>query len=447
MALSFGTDGVRGVANTELTPLYAFALGRAAMRSLGATTFALGRDTRRSGSMLQAAFAAGLAAQGARVIDLGVLPTPGVAFTCARASVAGAVISASHNPFGDNGIKLFAPGGRKLSDAQERAVEALVSEILAAPDAPGPDGAEVGTIASDPSAVHTYVDWLVSTVPADSLTGLRIVVDAANGAASALAGPVLSRLGADVQVICDRPDGVNINEQCGATHTDALARAVVAAGADLGIALDGDADRCVAVDALGRVVDGDRIIAICAVDRHRRQVLSGDTVVATVMANLGFRHAMAAEGIAIAETAVGDRYVLEALDAGAFVLGGEQSGHVIFRDLATTGDGLLTALQTLDAVRRDGRSFTEVTESVMKRLPQCLVNVRVTGSAAAIVAAMEPEIGQVRDRLGDAGRVLVRPSGTEPLVRVMIEAESQATADEMAAELANTARDKAALAL
>jgi phosphoglucosamine mutase len=393
--------------------------------------------------MLESALAAGLAAEGINVALLGVVPTPVVARACAQGNVAGAVVSASHNPFADNGIKLFAPGGRKLPDLVERRIEAEVATVLAEPGAVGPTGPAVGVIDHDPGTVRSeYLEWLVSQLPVGALRGLSIVVDAANGAASAFAGEPFRRLGAVVHVINDSPDGCNINDACGATHTEELARVVVERGADVGIALDGDADRCIAVDAMGVVVDGDRLIAVCARDRLGQGRLTGGAVVVTVMANLGFRRAMAGFGIELVETPVGDRYVLEALDDRGLVLGGEQSGHVIFRDLATTGDGLLTALQVLAAVQRRQRSFTEVSSSIMARLPQVLVNVSVKGaSPSAVVGAMAREVQRHQALLGDDGRVLVRASGTEPLVRVMVEALDAGVAQRTCEELAQSARD------
>jgi phosphoglucosamine mutase len=390
--------------------------------------------------MLQAAFAAGLAAEGCDVVDLGVVPTPAVAWACARRGAAGAVISASHNPFGDNGIKLFAAGGRKLDDATQSLVDVDLAEVLSELDAPGPEGAQVGTITEDRSVAGDYAAWLSTTVHDDLLAGVRVVVDAANGAASAIAARPFEQLGAVVEVIAASPDGININDHCGATHPSSLAHAVRRSAADLGIALDGDADRCVAVDSQGRIVDGDRLLALCTLDRHRRGQLEPAAVVVTVMANLGFRRAMAEQGIEIVETPVGDRYVLEALDAGGYRLGGEQSGHVIFTDLATTGDGLLTALQALAAWKATGiADFGEAADAVMVRLPQALVNVPVADASVAL-AAMDPHVEEVRRRLGGTGRVVVRASGTEPLVRVMVEATTQAVADGTAEELAAHAR-------
>ncbi len=444
--LRFGTDGVRGVANVDLTPELALALGRAAVRVLGGDRYAVGRDTRRSGPLLEAALAAGLASEGADVTVLGVVPTPEVAWWSATEDAPAAMVSASHNPFADNGIKLFSAGGRKLPDDVERRLEAELQRLLGAvvsgdaaapPPGPVPTGAEVGRIvpaAGDDGPHRGYAAAVAASIDGRHLDGLTAVVDCANGSASVVAPTVLRDLGVDVHVLHDRPDGTNINDGCGSTHTNGLARAVVERGADLGVAFDGDADRVLMVDAAGELVDGDQLIALCAVDRHERSTLPGDAVVVTVMTNLGFRLAMEAHGIAVVETAVGDRYVLEALEARGLALGGEQSGHLIFRDLATTGDGLLTAVQVLDVVVRSGRPLAEVA-GVMSRLPQVLRNVRVARRDPAVVEHLAADIAAVEGRLGELGRVLVRPSGTEPLVRVMAEAPTEAEAEAAVAEL------------
>jgi phosphoglucosamine mutase len=428
--LRFGTDGVRGVANAELTPELVLALGRAAARVFDDGPFLIGRDTRVSGPLLQAALSAGLMAEGRRVADVGVLPTPGVAWLSAADGSPAAVISASHNPFPDNGIKFFAPGGRKLSDEVEARLEAELDRLLVAgPGERVPVGADVGTTAGQDGR-QRYVDWLVGTLPAGAFGRLSLVIDCANGAAWEVAPEVFRRLGATVHVLHDGPDGRNINDGCGSTHPEALQAEVVARGADAGLAFDGDADRVLAVDADGALVDGDQLIALCALDRQASGRLPESTVVVTVMANLGFRQAMRRAGITLVETDVGDRYVLEALERGGWALGGEQSGHVIFRDLATTGDGILTGLQVLDVVVRSGRSLADLASAVVRR-PQVLRNVTV-GSARALdgdrhVAAA---IAEVTDGLGDAGRVLIRPSGTEPVIRVMVEAETPEAAEE-----------------
>jgi len=428
--LKFGTDGVRGVANQDLTPELVLALGRAAARVLPAWEFAVGRDTRRSGPLLEGALVAGLAAEGADVVTLGVVPTPAVAWVAARDGIAGAVISASHNPFADNGVKLFGPGGRKLGDDVERELEAELHRILQHEVVPEARiGDAVGTVRAGEPDVEAWAAAVGASIDGRRLDGLTIVVDCANGAASHAGPAVLRALGAEVHVIHDQPDGTNINAGCGSTHPEDLQRAVVELGAAAGIAFDGDADRCLAVDADGRLVDGDQIIAICALDRHQRGLLAADTVVVTVMTNLGFRLGMAERGIQVLDVPVGDRYVLEAIEDGDLSLGGEQSGHVIFRDHATTGDGILTAVQLLDVVARSGRPLGALADEAMTRLPQVLRNVRVDGDARAAVAAVSDEVDAVARQLGDRGRVLVRPSGTEPLVRVMAEAPTTEEAE------------------
>ncbi|MGI8985168.1 MAG: phosphoglucosamine mutase [Acidimicrobiales bacterium] len=423
MTLRFGTDGVRGIANAELTPELVLALGRAAARVLGNGPFLVGRDTRISGPLLQAALSAGLAAEGADVVDLGVLPTPGVAWLSAADNCPAAMISASHNPFPDNGVKFFLAGGRKLSDEIEDTLEAELDRLVAFPDdLPRRTGPSLGHLVSG-GGVDRYGAALAATVAAGSLSGLSVVLDCAHGAANALAPEVLRGLGARVTVIHDAPDGLNINDGSGSTHPEELQRRVVAAGADLGLAFDGDADRVLAVDAGGNLVDGDQLIAICAIDRRTRGRLPGDTVVVTVMANLGFRHAMVAHGIAMVETDVGDRYVLEEMERGGWGLGGEQSGHIIFGDLATTGDGLLTGLQVLDVMARTGQSLADLA-GVMDRLPQILRNVPVAVRGASVDGSEELTLAvkAVAADLGERGRVLVRASGTEAVVRVMVEA-------------------------
>jgi phosphoglucosamine mutase len=456
MSLRFGTDGVRGIANAELTPELALAIGRAAARVLDATRVGrvvIGRDTRRSGPMLEAALAAGFASEGVDVDLLGVVPTPTVAFAAAADGVPGAVISASHNPYADNGVKLFAAGGTKLTVADEERLEAELDRLLGTAEGLAdaetptpPTGAKVGTIRPAHGQVSHWADSIVDSIEGRRLEGLRVVVDCANGAASDHAPAVLRRLGAQVEVLHDRPDGRNINHDCGSTHPGDLQAAVVAAGADVGLAFDGDADRVLAVDDTGALVDGDQIIALCAIDRHERGALADDTVVVTVMTNLGFRLAMAERGIGVVETQVGDRFVLEALERGGWQLGGEQSGHIIFRDLASTGDGLLTSVQLLDLVVRAGRPLSELAASAMTRFPQVLQNVRVSGKASAVVTAMSEEVHRVERALGERGRVLVRASGTEPLVRVMVEAEDESAAEEAVAELVAAAEAAAARA-
>lgn len=433
--LRFGTDGVRGVANTELTPELALALGRAAAHVLGpAPAFVVGRDTRRSGQMLEAAFAAGLASAGVDALLLGVAPTPAVAWVCADAGLPGAVISASHNPFPDNGIKLFAAGGRKLPDAVEAAVE---GELAAGPGDPAgrPVGEGVGTTAALAEHVEAWAAAVAATLEGRRLDGLRVVLDCANGAASDVAPGVFEDLGAEVHLLHARPDGTNINQRCGATDTADLRRAVRDLGADIGIALDGDADRCIAVDAAGQEVDGDQAIAVLALDRKARGLLPGDAVVVTVMSNLGLRLAMAEAGIQVVETPVGDRHVLDAIEAGGYALGGEQSGHVIQRDLATTGDGVLTGVHLCDVVVRTGRPLAELA-AVVTKLPQVLRNVRLPRRGLDVAALVADDVAAAERRLGSTGRVLLRPSGTEPVVRIMVEAASAEEATAVADGLA-----------
>ena len=437
MPLEFGTDGVRGLANAELTPELVLALGRVAARVLGGPIL-VGRDTRLSGPMLQAAFSAGAASEGVAVVDLGVLPTPGVAYVSARWGAPGAVISASHNPFGDNGVKLFAPGGRKLTDAEEETLEADLAAVVGGiAGGERPTGAGVGNLGNDPAAVEAYAAHLLASLEGRTLEDLTVVLDCGHGAASAVAPDVFAITGATVHVLGAQPDGTNVNESCGSTDLTGLRTAVVDHGADVGLAFDGDADRVLAVDATGGAVGGDHLIALCALDLRARGRLQDDTVVVTVMTNLGFRQAMEAAGITVHETPVGDRYVLEALDAGGWSLGGEQSGHLVFRALATTGDGILTGLQVLDLVARSGRPLADLASSAMTRLPQVLHNVRVAARAdGEATRLLAPAIEAEQAGLGAAGRVLVRPSGTEPVVRVMVEAQTEAQAEEVAARLA-----------
>jgi phosphoglucosamine mutase len=443
MGRLFGTDGVRGLANRDLTAELALDLAVAAAHVLGdAGEFeghrpvaVVGRDGRASGEFLSAAVVAGLASAGVDVLDAGVVPTPAVAFLTESLGVdLGVMLSASHNPMPDNGIKFFARGGVKLEDAVEDAIEARMEEPWERPL-----GAAVGRIAPLDGATERYVDHLVATAP-HSLAGLKVVLDCANGAAYAAAPATLRRAGAEVITLAAEPNGWNINDGVGSTHLEGLCAAVVAHGADLGVAHDGDADRCLAVDASGAVVDGDQILAILALAMHDRGELVGGTVVSTVMANLGFRLAMERAGVRIVETAVGDRYVLEAMKDGGYVLGGEQSGHVIMLEHATTGDGVLTALHLLAQVAATGKPIAELA-AVMQRLPQVLVNVRgvdksrmdASPELAAAVSAAESE-------LGGTGRVLLRPSGTEPLVRVMVEAEGAEQARAVADRLAEVVR-------
>jgi phosphoglucosamine mutase len=441
----FGTDGVRGVANQELTAELALELAVAAAHVLGeAGAFeghrplaVVGRDPRASGEFLEAAVVAGLASAGVDVLRLGVLPTPAVAFLTAELKAdLGVMLSASHNPMPDNGIKFFARGGHKLADELEDAIEARLLE-----EWQRPIGAGVGRVHEYAEATDRYVDHVVSTVP-NRLDGLKVVVDCANGAASFAAPEALRRAGATVIAVGCEPDGLNINEGCGSTHLDLLSAAVVANGADVGVAHDGDADRCLAVAADGSVIDGDQILAILSIAMHESGRLAQGTVVATVMSNLGFRLGMEAAGIKVVETAVGDRYVLEAMRADGYTVGGEQSGHVILLDYATTGDGILTALQLLARMAATKQSLTELA-AVMHRLPQVLINVTdVDRTRAETDVELLAAVERASNDLGASGRVLLRPSGTEPVVRVMVEAATRDEADAVADELARVVRER-----
>jgi phosphoglucosamine mutase len=434
----FGTDGVRGVANDELTAELALALGRATARILPTPAFVVGRDTRRSGPLLQAALAAGFATEGADVIDLGVIPTPGVAAVAQARKVPGAMVSASHNPFADNGIKLFGLLGTKLGVEVEAEVAHELELIMHDPERPPrrPTGHGVGRISTDFDAADLYRAHLRAALDGRELAGMRIVVDCANGAASDFAPGVLRDLGAEVTVLHDSPDGSNINDKCGSTNPEELARTVVETGAELGLALDGDADRVIAVDHTGTIVDGDVLLALFALDLSARGRLAGNTVVVTVMTNLGFRLAMEAKGIGVRETDVGDRHVLAALDADGLALGGEQSGHIIFRSLSTTGDGVLTGLALADLMRRAGSSLAELSDGLVVRVPQVLVNVPIPQpERLADCAEVWEAVALAEAELGHEGRVLLRASGTEPIVRVMVEARQEADANAVAAQL------------
>lgn len=448
MARLFGTDGVRGLANVDLTAELALDLSVSAAHVLGEKgTFeghrpmaVVGTDTRISGQFLASAVIAGLTSAGVDVLMLGDLPTPGVAYlTDSLKADLGVMLSASHNPMPDNGIKFLARGGVKLDDAIEDAIEQRMEEPWVRPT-----GADVGTLRRHTTAVDEYAAHLVSTIDVD-LSGLKIVLDCANGAASVVGPKALAAAGAEVIAICAEPTGLNINDGCGSTHLEVLQAAVREHGADAGFALDGDADRCLAVDADGGVVDGDQILAILALAMKEKGSLVDDTVVVTVMSNLGFVLAMKANDVKVKQTAVGDRYVLEAMNANGFTLGGEQSGHVIMSEHATTGDGLLTALHVAARMAHSGKSLADLA-GVMSRLPQILINVpgvdkaRAGSDEALLAAVAEAEI-----ELGESGRVLLRPSGTEPLVRVMVEAATAEQAQSVAEQLADVVRERLAL--
>jgi phosphoglucosamine mutase len=446
----FGTDGVRGLANGLLTAELATNLGVAAAQGLGERgefsshksdrPFAIvGRDPRASGEFLQSAISAGLASAGVDVIDVGILPTPAVAFlTDLTGAELGVMLSASHNAMPDNGIKFFARGGVKLDDAIEDAIEAnldVVSEL--------PTGAGVGRIRSEHDLVEKYLHHLNASI-SNSLEGLTVVVDGANGSASLVGPEALRRAGAQVISIHCEPNGLNINENCGSTHMDDLFAAVVKHGADLGIAHDGDADRCLAVDADGNFVDGDQILAILASGRKTRGALVGNTVVATVMSNLGFNIAMKELEIEVIAAAVGDRYVLEEMRTGGFTIGGEQSGHVVLSEYATTGDGVLTALHLMSEMKATGKSMAELA-AIVNRLPQVLINVSNVDKSAVSKSAVSEAVAKLEQELGSTGRILLRPSGTEPLIRVMVEAATADQAQKVAKELADVVATHCAL--
>ncbi len=427
MALRFGTDGVRAEALTVLTTAYVRALGAAAARVLDGESFLVGRDTRESGPELLGAFAQGCESQGVSVIDLGIVPTPAVAHMSRLQGQPAAMLSASHNPWQDNGVKLFSTGGRKLSDDDQDVIQKVLDQN---PELEAPGAAATLTEGS----IDPYVDGVVASIDG-RFDGVRVAIDCANGSASATAASIFGRLGADVVSLADQPDGRNINAGVGSTHPEFLQQAVVEHGAAVGFAFDGDADRVAAVGADGNIIDGDRIIAMTALDRRDSGRLANDTVVITVMANLGFRVAMEAENIAMVETPVGDRYVLEAIDVGGHSLGGEQSGHVIHRDLATTGDGVLTAVQLLDAAVRRGVDLGTWAAGVMTRYPQILENVRMDHKIPDLVGRLSPAIAAEEEILGADGRVLIRESGTEPVVRVMVEAADETHARTSVARL------------
>lgn len=449
MARLFGTDGVRGLANREVTADLALGLAQAAARILGAAARSegrrpvavLARDPRISGQFISAAVAAGLASAGVDVFDAGVIPTPAAAYLIANIDADfGVMISASHNPAADNGIKFFAAGGRKLPDETEDRIEAA----LGVPSLT-PTGADVGRIRRFSDAEDRYVVHLLGSLGTVRLNGLHVVIDCAHGAAAGISPEVFTDAGATVTVIGNDPDGLNINDGVGSTHLGHVAAKVLEVGADIGIAHDGDADRCLAVDASGTVVDGDQIMAIIANSLHRRGALKDDTLVATVMSNLGLKLAMADAGIRVVETRVGDRYVLEAMNEGTYSLGGEQSGHVIMSDYATTGDGVLTGLQLAAEMARTGKSLAELA-AIMTVYPQILVNVRgVTRDGVHEDEVLAAAVAEAEAELGSDGRVLLRPSGTEPMVRVMVEAKTQEVADRLANALADVVLERLAV--
>lgn len=447
MARMFGTDGVRGVANTELTPELAMALGKAGAYVLGREykrpLILIGRDTRISGCMLEDALCAGILSMGGDVIKVGVIPTPGIAFLVRKLNAAaGVVISASHNPFEYNGIKFFRGDGYKLDDTIEDEIEKYVKEGV--PSEAGRTGADLGRIMEpEESPVALYREFVKSTFDGD-LKGIKLVLDCANGASYVAAEDVFTELGADVKVIADKPDGININDKCGSTHPEALGEAVLREHADMGLAFDGDADRLIAVDETGNAVDGDRVISVCARLMKDEGRLANDSVTVTVMSNIGFHKRAEELGIKVEVTAVGDRYVLENMKKTGCRIGGEQSGHMIFLDYSTTGDGMIAALQLLKAYKRYGKKLSELAEE-MTVYPQVLINAHVKNENkhnymenADVKAAIE----EVEKKMAGEGRVLIRPSGTEPLVRVMLEGSDTEKIRPLARDLADLIESK-----
>ena len=439
MGRLFGTDGVRGTANTQLTPELAYRLGRAATFLFGQEherpIIIIGRDTRISGPMLEAALAAGICSAGGQAILTGIVPTPAVAYLTRKLQAqAGVVISASHNPYPDNGIKFFAGTGYKLPDAVEDQLEELVLSVE--DNLPRPTGQALGTISHRPELLVDYVNFVADIVSAD-FSGLKVVVDCSHGAAYEVAPRLLKQLGAEVIVINAQPTGCNINDNCGSTHLAGLQQTVLEHKADIGIAHDGDADRCLAVDEQGQIIDGDQIMVMCALNLMKQGKLKDNTLVTTVMSNIGLHQAIKAAGGNVIVTPVGDRYVLEAMAENGYVLGGEQSGHIIFLDYNTTGDGVLTALELIAAVKQSGKKLSQM-GALMTRYPQLLMNVRLKSkegwdSNSAIAAA----IAAGEEKLGDNGRILVRPSGTEPLIRVMAEGPCQQELEQIVSQIAD----------
>lgn len=448
MGRLFGTDGARGIANEDLTCELAMNIGRAAAMVLAKggkkhPKILIGKDTRVSSDMLESALAAGLCSIGANVVQLGVVPTPAVAYLIKKYGAdAGVMISASHNPCEFNGIKIFSGTGYKLPDALEEQIEAIVLDHVERPDYP--TGGEVGSISSEPSALRDYIDHVKTTVPAGALSGLRIALDCANGSAAVTAQALFTELGAECFMLSDQPNGVNINDNCGSTHMQTLMDYVKDNGLDAGLAFDGDADRCLAVDEKGEIVDGDFLMAICALDLKSQGHLSKSAAVGTVMTNMGFIRFCEENGIKFAATKVGDRYVLEEMLQSGYNFGGEQSGHIIFLDYSTTGDGQMTGVQLLTILNRRGALLSSLA-TLMARYPQVMVNVTVSreGKLRFYTDPQVTEaIEQAKQKLGDSGRIVVRPSGTEPLLRVMIEGENHEEIDALAHSVADVVRER-----
>ncbi len=449
MGRLFGTDGVRGVANSELTCEMAMNIGRAAAMVLTDDDrrhprILIGKDTRKSSDMLEAAITAGLCSVGANVIQLGVVPTPAVAFLVGKYKAdAGIVLTASHNPCEFNGIKIFSGDGYKLPDALEEQIEAIVLDHVATP--PTPVGGDLGTVTTAPNVVRDYVDHVKSTVPF-SLDGLRIAIDCANGASSRTAEMLFTELGAECHMIANEPNGVNVNDKCGSTHMEGLMAYVKEHGLDAGVAFDGDADRCLAVDENGNLVDGDFVMAICAADMKSRGKLAKSTVVGTIMTNMGFNRFCDENDMKFSATKVGDRYVLEEMLLEGYNFGGEQSGHVIFLDFATTGDGQMTAAQLLSIMRRRQAKLSSLA-TIMQRYPQVMVNVTTSPEGKLRFytdTEVKESIEKAKAALGNTGRIIVRPSGTEPLLRVMVEGENEEQISDLANQVADVLRTRLA---
>lgn len=445
MARLFGTDGVRGEANVTLLPEMAYRLGRAATIYFGKESeeqplIIIGRDTRISGEMFESALTAGICSAGGRAMLAGVIPTPAIAYLARKHKAkAGIVISASHNPFHDNGIKFFGGDGYKLPDAVEDELEAIVHQLETDDNYPRPTAEHIGHIEYRTDLLNQYMEFVLSTCK-ERFDGVKVVLDCANGAAYEAMPKILRRLGANVKVIHALPNGTNINDGCGSTHLESLQKAVLENGADFGIAHDGDADRCLCVDEKGQVIDGDHILVMCAMDMMKEGKLPYNTVVTTVMANIGFHQAIKKAGGRAEITKVGDRYVLENMLKNGYKIGGEQSGHIIFTDYSTTGDGLITALQVLSSLKRSGRKASDLT-ALMTTYPQLLVNVKVaTKEGWETNEAIKKAIAEGDKELGENGRILVRPSGTEPLIRVMAEGPDQAQLDRICHAIADVVK-------